>query len=149
MYVMEAEDFGHEFLNDGLKLSPAADSEKMSESNIKEIRPHESNNTSQGKTQMPGKSYESDKNNSIEEHDSIDEDLHTNRGVEDIAGYNIQQERGIDSHRSAGEDGGAFSSDEEEQQASCVSCVPNTMRAVGNCLVQRHEFHEEMAEDPE
>jgi len=35
MYVMEAEDFGREFLNDGLKLSPADRNEGLSESNLK------------------------------------------------------------------------------------------------------------------
>jgi hypothetical protein len=147
MYVMEAEDFGREFLNDGLKLSPAGGSDGLSESNIKVPR-HAMDKPRSNKV------YESDNHQNSEEgqESGIEEDqVATGRGDELAGGFNGQGEgeQRLDSGRSAGEDAGAFSSDDEEEKATCVSCVPNTMRALGNCIVRRREFHEEMAEDPE
>lgn len=73
MYVLNAEDLGKEFLNEGLKISPHGGQEAQ---NINEPTIMSLNNESTGKKNkfMAAKAYESDRNNnSIEEADSFDE----------------------------------------------------------------------------
>lgn len=122
MYVLKEEDLGKEFLNEGLKISPNRNQiENINEpSNIKENEVNNRFSKSAKKSHnLPGKIYESDMNNSIEEAESFDEsDGNISfRSAREIAGYNfahVEDNENVNaSARIIEPEGELFSSDDE------------------------------------
>lgn len=73
MYVLNAEDLGKEFLNDGLKISPRCGQDAQNINEPSNMSLHESG-SKKNRFVAIGKAYESDRNNnSIDEADSFDE----------------------------------------------------------------------------
>lgn len=156
MYVLAVEDLDKKFLNEGLKISPPrGQNENLSESVLKENQ--EKVQTQKPPQTLPGKAYESDKNNhSVEDVDSMDErDHHSFESPrEQIAGYNFsshfeEDNLGLETRRSLDE-ADLFSSDDEfESKTTCTSCIPNSVKALGSCLTgslsQLPEEREEQA----